>query len=103
MLPHPELMDEGVAREVITRFQQLRKKAGLVPTDEVLMRYRVVADADGVGFGRLVAAWEDMFVGALRARPVEVGGDGYGGGGSVIVEEECSVGGLVLGLQLVKI
>jgi isoleucyl-tRNA synthetase len=40
--PHPDLVEEGVAREVITHFQQLRKKAGLVPTDDVLMRYRVV-------------------------------------------------------------
>ncbi|KAL2021687.1 hypothetical protein VTK56DRAFT_6779 [Thermocarpiscus australiensis] len=36
---HPELADDGLAREVINRFQRLRKKAGLVPTDEVHMRY----------------------------------------------------------------
>jgi hypothetical protein len=49
----------------------------------------------------LVGAKEDMFVGALRAKPEEIGGDGSGE--VVIVEEECSVGGLVLGLQLVKL
>lgn len=37
--PHPELVDEGLARGIINQFQRLRKKAGLVPTDEVHMRY----------------------------------------------------------------
>lgn len=36
-----ELLDEGTAREVVNRIQKLRKKAGLVPTDDVLVYYDV--------------------------------------------------------------
>jgi isoleucyl-tRNA synthetase len=63
--PHPELVDKGLMRELISRFQRLRKKAGLAPTDEVCMRQRVVSDPGGVGLGSLVAARKDMFVAAL--------------------------------------
>lgn len=38
-----ELLDEGNAREVINRIQKMRKKAGLVPTDQVTVYY----EADG--------------------------------------------------------
>ena len=34
---YPELYEEGLAREIINRVQRLRKKAGLVPTDDVRM------------------------------------------------------------------
>ena len=33
------LLDEGNAREVINRIQKMRKKAGLVPTDQVTVYY----------------------------------------------------------------
>lgn len=66
--PHPELVEEGLVRDLISRFQRLRKKAGLVPTDEVCMRQRVVSDPDGVGFGSVVAARQDMLVAALRGK-----------------------------------
>lgn len=106
--PHPELADEGVAREVINRFQRLRKKAGLVPTDEVRMRYRVVADPDGVDLGRVVAAKREMFVAALRGVVEEVSENPNGkvdgnDDDVIILEEEQAVGNLVLQLQLVKL
>ncbi|KAI8069294.1 isoleucyl-tRNA synthetase [Gongronella butleri] len=37
---YPELEQEGLAREVINRVQRLRKKAGLLPTDDVQYYYR---------------------------------------------------------------
>ncbi|XP_078484808.1 isoleucine--tRNA ligase, cytoplasmic [Ciona intestinalis] len=39
--PDQSMLDEGVAREVVNRIQKLRKKAKLVPTDEVTVYYDV--------------------------------------------------------------
>ncbi|XP_055353326.1 isoleucine--tRNA ligase, cytoplasmic-like [Paramacrobiotus metropolitanus] len=36
-----ELLDEGTAREVVNRIQKLRKKAGLVPTDDIHVYYEI--------------------------------------------------------------
>jgi isoleucyl-tRNA synthetase len=63
---YPELEQEGLAREIIRRVQDLRKKAGLVPTNDVGMEYRVLSDPDSVG---LEAAFENqgaLFEKALR-------------------------------------
>jgi len=35
------MIEEGMAREVINRMQKLRKKAGLVPTDQVTVHYGI--------------------------------------------------------------
>lgn len=43
---YPELEQEGLAREVINRVQRLRKKAGLLPTDDIYMYYRITNDPD---------------------------------------------------------
>jgi isoleucyl-tRNA synthetase len=42
---YPELAQEGLAREVLNRIQRLRKRAGLVPTDDVQVAYRVLGSA----------------------------------------------------------
>ena len=63
---YPELEQEGLAREVIRRVQDLRKKAGLIPTDDVGMEYKILSDPDNVG---LEAAFENqgpLFEKALR-------------------------------------
>ncbi|CAK3767963.1 probable isoleucyl-tRNA synthetase, cytoplasmic [Lecanosticta acicola] len=47
---YPELAQEGLAREVLNRIQRLRKRAGLVPTDDVQVAYKVllpVTNVDG--------------------------------------------------------
>ena len=49
---YPELAQEGLAREVLNRVQRLRKRAGLVPTDDVKLSYSVLpplAAANGAG------------------------------------------------------
>lgn len=46
---HPLLLQEGIAREIVNRVQQLRKKANLVPIDDVKMEYRVLNDPEDVG------------------------------------------------------
>ena len=42
---YPELAQEGLAREVLNRIQRLRKRAGLVPTDDVRLAYSVLPPA----------------------------------------------------------
>ncbi|KAK1810209.1 isoleucine--tRNA ligase [Friedmanniomyces endolithicus] len=42
---YPELAQEGLAREVLNRVQRLRKRAGLVPTDDVRVLYKVLSPA----------------------------------------------------------
>uniref|UniRef100_A0A1I8P093 Isoleucine--tRNA ligase, cytoplasmic n=1 Tax=Stomoxys calcitrans TaxID=35570 RepID=A0A1I8P093_STOCA len=43
MTPNEELLEEGLAREVINRIQKLKKKAQLIPTDPVLIYYELNA------------------------------------------------------------
>ena len=45
---YPELEQEGIAREIINRVQRLRKKAGLLPTDDIRMYYRLINDPENV-------------------------------------------------------
>lgn len=41
-----ELINEGIAREMINRIQKLRKKAHLVPTDEAFVYYKIYCADD---------------------------------------------------------
>lgn len=41
LVPDEELLNEGIAREIINRVQKLKKKAKLVLTDEVIVTYKV--------------------------------------------------------------
>ena len=63
---YPELEEEGLAREIINRVQRLRKKAGLVPTDDVGMEYRVLEDPDNIGLEKVFEMQEKMIEKALR-------------------------------------
>ena len=106
---HPELADEGVVREIINRVQRLRKKAGLVPTDDVKMEYRVQADPDNVGLEKVFETQAEAIETALR-RPMdkhiatEVDGTiPNGAQDSVIAEEEQEIQKATFLLRLVKI
>ncbi len=63
---YPELEQEGLARELIRRVQDLRKKAGLVATDDVGMEYRVLSDPENVGLEKAFENHGQMFEKALR-------------------------------------
>ncbi|KAJ2477150.1 isoleucine--tRNA ligase [Coemansia sp. RSA 2320] len=41
---HTELVQEGVARDIVNRVQRLRKKAGLQPVDDVKYHYQITED-----------------------------------------------------------
>ncbi|KAI9501839.1 isoleucyl-tRNA synthetase [Coemansia spiralis] len=55
---HPELIEEGIAREIINRIQRLRKKAGLMPVDDIKYYVEVIEDTNGVLTGVLKSQTE---------------------------------------------
>lgn len=67
---HPELADEGLGREIINRVQRLRKKAGLQPTDDVKMEYKVLSDVENIGLEKAFATQAQSIEKALR-RPID--------------------------------
>jgi isoleucyl-tRNA synthetase len=106
---HPELAQQGLAREIINRVQRLRKKAGLVPTDDVGMEYCVLSDPDNTGLEKVFETQTAMIEKALR-RPMdkhvvtEVEGKIPKGKNEVaIAEEEQEVLKATFLLRLVKL
>ena len=108
---HPDLADEGLAREIINRVQRLRKKAGLVPTDDVGMDYDVQGDPDHIGLEKVFKSQSGVLEKALR-RPMNrrnmTGGERgaisqQNGGETVIAEEEQEIQKATFMLRLVKI
>lgn len=107
---YPDLAREGIAREVINRVQQLRKRAKLVPTDDVKMEYKVLSDPEKIGIAEVFETHGKTFEKALR-RPLDkhivttfegkIGKDGDDG--ETIAEEEQEVHKATFLLRLVKI
>lgn len=67
---YPELKNEGLGREIINRVQRLRKAAGLVPTDDVKMEYKILSDPEGLGLEEVFVSQSAQLQKALR-RPLE--------------------------------
>jgi isoleucyl-tRNA synthetase len=67
---YPGLAEEGLAREIINRVQRLRKKAGLQPTDDVRMEYKVLSDPEDTGIEKVFETQQAMITRALR-RPMD--------------------------------
>ncbi|KKK24643.1 hypothetical protein AOCH_001747 [Aspergillus ochraceoroseus] len=67
---YPELAHQGLGREIINRLQRLRKKAGLVPTDDVKMQYVVLSDPDNVGIREAFETQASVIEKVVR-RPLE--------------------------------
>ncbi len=106
---YPELAREGIAREVINRVQQLRKRAKLVPTDDVKMEYKVLSDPEKIGLEEVFECHGKAFEKALR-RPLDkhvvtkFGGEVPNGDvDMVIAEEEQEVQKATFLLRLVKL
>ncbi|KAK7430947.1 hypothetical protein QQZ08_002476 [Neonectria magnoliae] len=95
-----ELTEEGLARNIISSIQRLRKKAGLTPTDDVLHHYSVVNNPENADVGNIVASREALFVQALRGPLVDTQDSAPE---HLIVEEEQKFGNLTLSLRLVRI
>ena len=64
----PALAKQGLAREIINRVQQLRKRCNLVPTDDVKMEYKVLSDPEDIGIEHVFESQEQAFEKALRRK-----------------------------------
>lgn len=98
---HPELAQEGLAREIINRVQKLRKKAGLQPTDDIRMEYRVNSDPDNIGLETAFTSQSAVFEKSLR-RPLDKIDDGFSPD-ALIMEEDQEVQQATFLLRLLKI
>lgn len=98
---HPELAQEGLAREIINRVQKLRKKAGLQPTDDIRMEYRVYSDPDSVGLETAFESQSATFEKSLR-RPLDKIDDNSSKDG-LIMEEDQEVQQATFLLRLLKL
>lgn len=99
MAPHPELLDEGLARDVVNRVQRMRKKACLDPAEDVVVQYGVVAKPDGIDLDRVIVDRQAFLEGALRGKMMPLKDDSS----LAILEEDHAIGGLFLRLRLVRI
>ncbi|KAL4869746.1 hypothetical protein BDV12DRAFT_71876 [Aspergillus spectabilis] len=104
---YPELAHQGLGREIVNRLQRLRKKAGLVPTDDVKMEYVVLSDPDSVGLKEAFETQASVIEKVVR-RPLEQyestdgklpSGDGEG----IIAQEEQEVQNATFLLRLLKL
>ncbi|GBP07755.1 Isoleucine--tRNA ligase, cytoplasmic [Eumeta japonica] len=62
--PDQEMLDEGFAREIINRVQKLRKKAHLVPTDDVNVYYYVNKTSDII---RIISSHREFIESTVKA------------------------------------
>lgn len=96
---YPELEEEGVAREIINRVQRLRKKANLLPTDDINMYYRFAADLTNE-LEALIKNQEATLVKVIKKPLLDIKQMSSSEG--VIVEEEQDVNGVKFDLVFAK-
>lgn len=104
---YPELAHQGLGREIINRVQRLRKKAGLVPTDDVVMAYTVLSDPENIGLSEAFDSQTGAIEKVLR-RPLDrqetVDGKAPGGDEDrMIMQEEQEVQKATFLLKLLKL
>ncbi|KAL4970608.1 isoleucine--tRNA ligase ILS1 [Aspergillus stella-maris] len=104
---YPELAHQGLGREIINRLQRLRKKAGLVPTDDVKMEYVVLSDPDSVGIKEAFETQSSAIEKVVR-RPLEQHQSADGKAPSadeegMIMQEEQEVQNATFLLRLLKL
>ena len=98
---HPELAEEGIAREIINRVQRLRKKVGLQPTDDIKMEYQVSSDPEQIGLENAFTSQASAFEKALR-RPLEKR-QAEAAPDAVIAEEDQEVQQATFSLRLLRL
>ncbi|XP_067616969.1 isoleucine--tRNA ligase, cytoplasmic [Eurosta solidaginis] len=69
MTPNDELLEEGLAREVINRIQKLKKKAQLIPTDPVTIFYRLIDSnkEESKQLIKIIGKYQDMIKTAIKS------------------------------------
>jgi len=98
---YSSLAAEGLAREVINRVQRLRKKAGLQPTDDVKMEYKILSDSDKIGISD---AFDSPVIEKALRGPIEKYRDSQEiSEGQVILEEEQEIQKAIIMLRLLSV
>ncbi|XP_028681086.2 isoleucine--tRNA ligase, cytoplasmic [Erpetoichthys calabaricus] len=95
--PDQSMVDEGVAREVINRIQKLRKKAHLVPSDEISVYY--TCEPKAYYLEHVIQAHNSFILATIKA-PLIYGS--ASSNASVIIDEKTQLKGSNLHLCLVK-
>lgn len=99
---YPELEEEGLARELISRVQQVRKKSGVKATDDVEIFYTLPADTPGAEkLEKAMKTHADLIRKTTRSLPVEA--SLKKGDMKPLLEEEQEIGETKFILALVKI
>ena len=99
-----DLMQDGLAREIINRVQKLRKKAGLNAMDDVEMCYKITHEPAGVELRKAFESRADMIRGVVRGPVVEMDGAAENKDPTkTIVEEEQDIQKATFLLKLMKI
>ena len=96
--PSEELLAEGLAREVVNRIQRLRKKARLVPTDEVTV-WLAVADPNSQ-LAQVVTSHK-QFIETTSRTPCRPG-NFEAGMGEVVIQDNCPVKDCNLSLTITR-
>ncbi|XP_031549058.1 isoleucine--tRNA ligase, cytoplasmic-like [Actinia tenebrosa] len=63
--PDQTMLDEGLAREVVNRIQKLRKRANLLPTDDVTVVYEALA-APQHRLGDIISAHQEYITSSIK-------------------------------------
>jgi len=92
--PDQSMLDEGVAREVINRIQKLRKKAHLVPADDITVFY----EASGK-LSKICKDFTEFIYGTIK-QPLKL--RPHPADAEVIIAEDMQVKGDNLGLTFVR-
>lgn len=91
--PDQDMLDEGFSREIINRVQKLRKKAKLVPTDEVDVYFSVSKTSDIL---RIINLHRDFIESTVKAPLILIGS--MSSSKQVIIEETQDLKGSQLKL-----
>lgn len=97
---YPALLGEGIVRDIINRIQRMRKKAGLVPTDDIQMQYAILTNPDDVDINGVLSSNQALFTSSLHGTLEKVSDDVSED--SLILEEEQDISNLTLMLRLAK-
>ncbi|KAL4227042.1 Isoleucine--tRNA ligase [Mactra antiquata] len=92
--PDQSMLDEGIAREVINRIQKLRKKAGLVPSDDITIYYDTTAE-----LGKIINDFSEFIFTTIK-QPLQV--YPVPTGQNVIIEDTDKVKSNSLKMTIVK-
>ncbi len=97
--PDQSMLDEGVSREVINRVQRLRKKANLVPTDEVTVYYEVKPATHDLC--RVIEAYREPIESTTKS-PIRPAKSRSGGSGKEIAKDSCDLKGAKMELTITE-